>query len=1469
MASLSGENYNPEKYLLDTLNDLDIGFVKVSNDGVILNHNLTFNKIFGYNPEESLIGTKTLDYWLNSEESNKFREILFKNGVVKKYITPAKKFDGKKIFLEVNFKLNKNSNGEVISSEGFFVDITEKIELEQKLKESEERWRVITKYTPDHIWVIDTNYKLTFVNYTVPDLSVDEVIGNHYSNFVQKEYLEQHEEILKEVMETGKTILWETGYLDNYGKQLYFDVHSGPIFKEGKVIGIVTRSTDITERRKKEEELRLHSEMMENMNEGVNLIRFSDLCIVYANPRFEEMFGYDPGEIIGKHASIINAPNEKSPEEAVDDIVAIMEESGEWHGDIQNIKKDGTLLWCFANISSFDHPEFGKVCVSILTDITERKKVEVALKESEHRLKEAQALGKIGYWEFDITSQQITWSDQVFELYDRDPSLGPPSSEEEATYYTPDTSERLKEYSRRALEFGEKFDYDLQANLPSGKVVQLTALMRSIKNKSGKTIKLVGTVQDITERKIAEQKLKESEEILKKFMESATDGFILFDAKLNYLSVNNVTLQLLGMPREDLIGKNILEIAPSLKETGRYDKYLDVILTGVPYSTEDVIYNRLDGSLTYLSVRAFKVGKELGIIFTDITERKKGEEKILKERNKAQSYLDLAGVLLITLDKNGNISMINKKGCEVLGYLEEELIGKQWFKTFIPPQFCEPVFKDFKRLIRGELELIEFYENPILTKNGEERIIAWHNSLLYDKEENIIGTLTSGEDVTERTKKEEEIRLQSEIMINMSEGAYLVRLEDLIVVYTNPRFEEMFGYEPGELIGKYVAIVNAPTDKTPEEIKDDIVGILKETGEWHGEVLNIKKDGTPFWCYANVSLFDHPEYGRVMVSVHTDITERMKKEEEIRLQSEIMTNLVEGVHLIRADDGKIVYTNPAFEEMFGYNPGEMIGKDISIVNAPTDKVPEETKEEIMGILLETGRWHGDINNIKKDGTTFWCNANVSLLDHPEYGKVIVAVHSDITERKKGEEKILEEKNKAQSYLDLAGAIIMALDKNGNISMINKKGCEILGYLEEELIGKQWFKTVLPPRFSEPVFEDFKRIIRGELEPLEFYENPILTKNGEERMIAWHNSLLYDKEGSIIGGLSSGEDITERKKKEKKIFDLAQFPSENPYPVLRVSRNNVLYINDTGQRLINTVEHNQIPDIFKENVKKTFEINQITESEVELDSRIYSFMITPVKDADYVNIYGMDITERKHVEEKLREVNKLKSEFLRRASHELKTPLISIKGFSDLILTLYEDQLDASILSKLREINGGCERLQSIINNLLKTSRLESPELLPSKQKEDLSFLIKYCVHELESLAERRKQSIKLKIQNGLYANVEKEEIYDVLSNLLTNAIKYTPPNGKIEINTELKEDSVVVSVKDNGIGFTEEQKTIIFQQFGKIERYGQGLDLGIDGTGLGLYISKRIVESHGGKIWMESEGKNKGSSFYFTLPIVN
>jgi PAS domain S-box-containing protein len=129
-----------------------------------------------------------------------------------------------------------------------------------------------------------------------------------------------------------------------------------------------------------------------------------------------------------------------------------------------------------------------------------------------------------------------------------------------------------------------------------------------------------------------------------------------------------------------------------------------------------------------------------------------------------------------------------------------------------------------------------------------------------------------------------QLKTNNAIFDNLAEGAYLISLDDLTIKWTNSVFDEMFGYEPEELIGKMVDVVNAPTELTPKETRLAIIGMLKETGVWHGEVQNIKKDGEPFWCYANVSTFIHSEYGEVFVSVHTDITDRKKAEEKVKKQ---------------------------------------------------------------------------------------------------------------------------------------------------------------------------------------------------------------------------------------------------------------------------------------------------------------------------------------------------------------------------------------------------------------------------------------------------------------------------------------------------------------------------------------------------------------------------------------------------------
>ncbi|MBY9010732.1 MAG: PAS domain S-box protein [Candidatus Lokiarchaeota archaeon] len=246
---------------------------------------------------------------------------------------------------------------------------------------------------------------------------------------------------------------------------------------------------------------------------------------------------------------------------------------------------------------------------------------------------------------------------------------------------------------------------------------------------------------------------------------------------------------------------------------------------------------------------------------------------------------------------------------------------------------------------------------------------------------------------------------------------------------------------------------------------------------------------------------------------------------------------------------------------------------------------------------------------------------------------------------------------------------------------------------------------------------------------------------------------------------------------------------------------------------------------------------------------------------------IDITEKKEAEEELIKLNDLKSELFVRTSHELKTPLVSIKGFSDLLLTVHRSKLDDYAISKLTAIKNGADRLQKLIDDILKAAELESGNTKLNLKNDNISDLIHICVKEVQGFTDLRKHQLELDIEPDLMTNFEQEEIHKVISNLLHNAIKYTPPYGKIEIRSEKKDNLIITSVKDDGIGFIIEEKQKLFTQFGKIERYGQNLKVIPDGSGLGLFISKKIVELHGGEIWAESEGRNQGSIFYFTLPL--
>ena len=253
------------------------------------------------------------------------------------------------------------------------------------------------------------------------------------------------------------------------------------------------------------------------------------------------------------------------------------------------------------------------------------------------------------------------------------------------------------------------------------------------------------------------------------------------------------------------------------------------------------------------------------------------------------------------------------------------------------------------------------------------------------------------------------------------------------------------------------------------------------------------------------------------------------------------------------------------------------------------------------------------------------------------------------------------------------------------------------------------------------------------------------------------------------------------------------------------------------------------------------------------------------------LYEQKIKEKLNKEqiEKLKEIDQIRSDFVRRTSHELKTPLISIYTSSQYILDSHREDLNEEILKLIEVINRGGNKLKKLTENLLLAYDLESNRFILNKQKENLTEIVKECAKDMESFLMERELFLKLDLDiiNEISIDIDKPKVEQVILNLLSNAIKNTPIKGIIYIGLKKTSNSVDIIIKDTGIGFTEAEKEKAFKKFGKINRQIKNRDIITEGSGLGLYITQEIVDLHNGKIWLESEGRDKGSTFIVRLPI--
>lgn len=352
------------------------------------------------------------------------------------------------------------------------------------------------------------------------------------------------------------------------------------------------------------------------------------------------------------------------------------------------------------------------------------------------------------------------------------------------------------------------------------------------------------------------------------------------------------------------------------------------------------------------------------------------------------------------------------------------------------------------------------------------------------------------------------------------------------------------------------------------------------------------------------------------------------------------------------------------------------------------------------------------------------------------------------------------------------------------------------------------------------------------------------------------------------------DITEFREIEEKVSELAKFPEENPNPVMRVDfEGQIIYANKASLPLLNLWgkdlgEH--LPGDLINLVNRAKENKTNDCVEIQVKDRIYSIVFAPIADFDYVNLYARDITEVKRAERELlrtnqmlKEHDRLKSEFVSTVSHELRTPLCIFKNIVSNAMAGVMGKVSHKLYESLKMADTSIDRLSRIIADFLDISKIESGSMNLEKTEIPIQQLLKEIFESLQVLASAKGIELKLNSQKKeIFVNADRDRIIQVVTNLIGNAIKFIPVNGNITVEVTEMEDEVQIAVEDDGPGLSKEDIMKIFDRFVQIYKVAGA---GEHGTGLGLTISKQLVELHGGRMWVNSI-PGQGCCFFFTLP---
>lgn len=810
------------------------------------------------------------------------------------------------------------------------------------------------------------------------------------------------------------------------------------------------------------------------------------------------------------------------------------------------------------------------------------------------------------------------------------------------------------------------------------------------------------------------------------------------------------------------------------------------------------------------------------------------------------------------------------------------------------------VIEDSEGNIVGSMEILEDITER---KQAEEKLKEAHDNLEEEVKERTAELKTAYELMKENEEKFRELFNKATEIIVLSEFKENGMPGKFIEV--NEAASKILGYS------KYEFGNMTPVDLFAPEKRDKLPQIAVEllnNGFTTFEAISITKNRKEFPVEVNVHVFKLR--GRnVALAIARDISERKKAEEVIKESEGKFRALYDdnpSIYFTVDSELMILSVNQFGAELLGYKVHELIGQPLSLVFYDKDR--EFAAQNLKHTLENHGKvFHWELRKVRKDNSMLWVKETARAVKESDENVVIYTVCEDITDRKKAEEALKESEKKFRELFNQATDMLSLTELNdegiinGYIE-VNKTASKRLGYSKEELLNMSPLDLYLDN-------STIKKMVSELLEKgYSIAENIQITKDGMQIPVELNTHLFKLKGKNVV--LSISRDISERKKAEESLRESVESKSKilnalieseeklnatiesSPDSItvsdlnLKITSCNqatvVMYGASSKDEIIGLRIHDLVVPKYHQLITETMsrllrEMKSVT-LEVELyrkNDSVFPAEISAnvVKDVNGkpISFVGItkDISERKNAEREredlindLKRSNKELQQFAYVASHDLQEPLRTIASFTELIERRYRGQLDKDADEFIEFIVDGTNRMQAMIKDLLQYSRVQTKG--GEFTSTDIQKALDQALSNLKVSIEENNAEITHDELPTVVA--DEKQFIQLFQNLISNAIKFRkeeePPKIHISACKDEEKNEYVFAVSDNGIGMDPEQSKRIFEIFQRLHTREE-----YKGTGIGLAVAKKILERHGGRIWVESEPE-KGTTFYFAIPIL-